>query len=112
MYQYAATIERVLDGDTLDLLIDLGFSTFVRARVRLEGLDAPEITTAAGKQVKEWLSGEAARHREACVVQTRKDKREKFGRMLATIQFAGEPTTLNDAMLASGMAKPYAGGKR
>ena len=45
MYEYAVTIRRVVDGDTVDLLIDLGFSTLIKERVRMAGIDTPESRT-------------------------------------------------------------------
>jgi micrococcal nuclease len=51
-YIYQATLERVVDGDTVDIVIDLGFSTFRKERIRLYGVDAPEINTEAGKLAK------------------------------------------------------------
>jgi len=45
MYEYNATVDRVLDGDTVDCMVDLGFDIWVKQRVRLEGIDAPEVRT-------------------------------------------------------------------
>jgi hypothetical protein len=48
-YVYAATCVKVIDGDTLDLLVDLGFRAFEKVRVRLRGYNAPELSTAEGR---------------------------------------------------------------
>ena len=45
MYEYKAKLDRVIDGDTVDAMIDLGFDTWVHKRIRLEGIDAPETRT-------------------------------------------------------------------
>ena len=45
MYEYRLKVTRIIDGDTVDGLIDLGFSTFVKKRIRLQGIDAPETRT-------------------------------------------------------------------
>ncbi len=56
VFNYAATIERVIDGDTLIVKIDLGFRTFREETIRLRGIDAPEIRTPAGKKAKAFIS--------------------------------------------------------
>lgn len=61
MYQYHATLARVIDGDTFALDIDLGFHITVRETVRLFGIDCPEIRTEEGKRAKAfteaWFAG-------------------------------------------------------
>ena len=52
MYEYRAEVLRVVDGDTVDVLIDCGFSTFRKERVRLFGIDAPESRTRDKKEKK------------------------------------------------------------
>ena len=112
MFQYAAQILKIKDADSFSADIDLGFSVHVHADLRLDGLDAPEIKTVAGKDVKAWVQSEVARHGGNCIVTTRKDKTEKYGRMLAVVHFVGESVSLNQALLDSGRAKAYSGGKR
>lgn len=58
-YAYEAVVDRVVDGDTLDLTIDLGFRTFTRQRVRLYGVDTPEVY-GVKKGSEEYLAGKAA----------------------------------------------------
>jgi micrococcal nuclease len=88
IYIYKAELIRVVDGDTVDLIIDLGFDTSRRERFRLYGIDAPEMRTAAGKAAKAWL-WEALQPLEAIYVQTiqlsTKAKRDKYGRFLAVL---------------------------
>lgn len=107
MYQYHCTIERVVDGDTVDAAIDLGFSIIYRTRVRLFGLNAPEVhgeTKLAGLQAKEklttWLSTGVP-----IMIHTNLDKRGKFGRVLGTF-FVGA-SNINQRLIDEGYAVPY-----
>jgi micrococcal nuclease len=88
IYIYKAELIRVVDGDTVDLIIDLGFDTSRKERFRLYGVDAPEINTLAGKASKAWL-WEALQPLEPIYVQTiqlsTKAKRDKYGRFLAVL---------------------------
>jgi micrococcal nuclease len=88
IYIYKAELIRVVDGDTVELMIDLGFSNFTKQTMRLYGIDAPEMRTAAGKAAKTWL-WEAIQPLEAIYVQTiqlsTKAKRDKYGRFLAVL---------------------------
>ena len=88
IYIYKAELIRVVDGDTVELMIDLGFDTSRKERFRLYGIDAPEMNTAAGKAAKAWLWG-ALQPLEAIYVQTiqlsTKAKRDKYGRFLAVL---------------------------
>jgi micrococcal nuclease len=119
IYIYKAELIRVVDGDTVDLVIDLGFDTSRRERFRLYGIDAPEMRTAAGKEAKAWL-WEALQPLEAIYVQTiqleTKAKRDKYGRFLAvlhdelprlvpTIRMPAHPASINARMITRGHAK-------
>ena len=88
IYIYKADLIRVVDGDTVDLIIDLGFDTSRIERFRLYGIDAPEMNTAEGKAAKAWLE-DAIRPPEPIYVQTiqlsTKAKRDKYGRFLAVL---------------------------
>jgi micrococcal nuclease len=88
IYIYKASLIRVVDGDTVDLIIDLGFDTSRKERFRLYGIDAPELRTAAGKAAKAWLMS-VLQPLEAIYVQTiqlsTKAKRDKYGRFLAVL---------------------------
>ena len=112
MYQYSAQALTVHDGDTFTADVDLGFSVHTVATFRLDGLDAPELKTKAGKDVAAWVKDRFAAHGGNCIVSTRKDLREKYGRMLAVVYFPGEATSLNQQLIDTGRAKPYSGGKR
>jgi micrococcal nuclease len=88
IYIYKAELIRVVDGDTVDLIIDLGFDTLRKERFRLYGIDAPELRTEAGKASKKWL-WDVLQPLEAIYIETlqlsTKAKRDKYGRFLAVL---------------------------
>jgi micrococcal nuclease len=113
MFEYKAHITRVVDGDTVDGIVDLGFKVGFNARFRLEGINAPESRTRdleekkAGLASKEWLR-EAIEGKDVTV---RTAKTGKFGRYLATI-FTQDIITpgsisINQQMLDNGHAMEY-----
>ena len=111
MHQYTIKkINRVIDGDTIDVDIDLGFWVTVSFKVRLKGIDAAETKTkdlaekTEGLAAKEWLKKELAREGE-WIIET--EKQDKYGRILGTLYLVGDPVTLNERMLNDGIAKPY-----
>ena len=59
MYKYQAKLIRVIDGDTVDAMIDLGFKTWVKKRIRLHGIDTPETRTRDKKEKKKGLAAKA-----------------------------------------------------
>lgn len=102
MYQYKARLVRVVDADTLELEIDLGFHIRQEIRVRLLGIDCPERFTEEGKSatqfVKNWFTPE-----EFVIVTTVKDKQEKYGRYLAFVE--GTNGDLATALKEAGFIK-------
>jgi len=117
-YQYKAIVERVVDGDTIDLDIDIGFSIHIRERVRLFGIDTPETRT---KNLIEKLHGIEAKNYvkdaiegKEIVIETIKEKKGKFGRYLAVIHYKRNrhTTNLNKELVDKKMAKRYYGGKK
>ena len=116
MYEYAATVNRVVDGDTVDVTFDLGFSILYKDRVRLLGINTPETRTrdeieklagiAASDFAKEWYAAQS----QICV-QTSLDDKGKFGRVLGRI-IGDDGVCLNDLLVEKGHAKIYDGGKR
>jgi micrococcal nuclease len=111
MYQYKIKkINRVIDGDTVDVDIDLGFSITIKQRVRLKDIDAAETRTInleekqAGINARLWLEKELSREGEWIIETTKEDK---YGRILGTLYFVGDPVTVNERMLNEGIAKPY-----
>ena len=113
MYQYKIkTIKKIVDGDTIDVDIDLGFGVTYSHRVRLKGVNTAETKTsnleekAKGLVAKEWLKKELSREGEWIIETTKEDK---YGRILGTLYFVGDPVTINERMLNEGIAKPYSG---
>jgi len=119
IYIYKAELVRVVDGDTVDLIIDLGFDTFRHERFRLYGIDAPEMNTKAGYPAKKWL-WDALQPIETIYVQTiqleTKAKRDKYGRFLAVLydelptlvpimREPIHPSSINAKMITEGHAK-------
>ena len=119
IYIYKAELIRVVDGDTVELMIDQGFSNFTKQTMRLYGIDAPEMRTKEGKEAKAWL-WEALQPLETIYVQTiqlsTKAKRDKYGRFLAvlydelptlvpTIRRPVHPASINAKMVVEGHAK-------
>lgn len=114
MYEYRATILRVVDGDTVDVTLDLGFDVHLKQRLRLRGIDAPELRTTEGKASRDWLRT-LLPPGESVVVRTEKDRREKYGRYLATVQAApqgwgGLVIDVCTELLKAGHASPYTPG--
>jgi micrococcal nuclease len=117
LFHYKATVDRVVDGDTIDVTLDLGFDISLRGRVRFHGINAPESRTrdavekqaglAAKRYVEDWVNGLESR----VIIQTSLDDRGKFGRILGRI-LNEEGECLNDEMVSLGHATPYDGGKR
>ena len=112
MYEYKCNITRVVDGDTVDAEIDLGFDIVYKSRVRLYGIDTPESRTrdldekARGKLAGKYLS-DAILHADDLLIQTKLDKKGKFGRVLGVIVADG--VDLNQAMIDNYLAVAYTG---
>ena len=125
MYEYNATVENVVDGDTIDCIIDLGFHTWKKIRVRMEGINTPESRT---RDLEEKERGLAAKDRlqeileyndNQCILKV--SGLGKFGRALAMVHVktlspvATENLTLinvNEQLITEGHAVEYHGGKR
>ena len=114
MYEYRVTsVSKVVDGDTVDLVLDLGFGLYKKERVRVAGIDTPESRTRDlvekkyGLEAKVYLQG-MLENAENLTVKTEKDG--KYGRMLGWL-YAGE-LNINQRMLAAGYAFEYDGGKK
>ena len=116
LYHYSAEVTRVVDGDTVDAFVDLGFDMHSKQRVRLYGINTPECRTrdkeekkrgfAAKARLKEMLSEE----KNKCVIKTRLDKKGKFGRVLGVLYVNDKD--LNNQLVKEGHAKKYYGGSR
>lgn len=105
MYEYSATLVKVLDGDTVDVLVDHGFGIHSRQRIQLVGINAAEINS---EDADERVFAQAAKQRlrdllpDAFVIRTTKGAPR--GRMFATI-IVGD-TIVNETMLEEGFARP------
>ena len=116
MYEYyVRKVENVVDGDTIDVLIDLGFDILFASRVRLAGIDTPESRTkdlkekALGIESKEYLK-KALKDAKSVVIKTEKmNSTEKFGRVLGWVYINGDTVSLNDMMINDGYAWGYLG---
>lgn len=119
-FWYDAEVIRIIDGDTIEIRLDLGCHTYRRETVRMFGINAPEShgpTAPAGKAAKEHLA-KILTGAPTILVHTIRDKSEKFGRLLADIFLPIKDTgvfdtiTVNQRMIDAGHAKAYFGGKR
>jgi micrococcal nuclease len=116
MYEYyVRKVENVVDGDTIDVLIDLGFDILFASRVRLAGIDTPESRTkdlaekALGLEAKEYLK-KALKDAKSVIIKTEKmDSSEKYGRILGWVYVDGNTISLNDMMINDGYAWGYLG---
>jgi micrococcal nuclease len=116
MYEYyVRKVENVVDGDTIDVLIDLGFDILFASRVRLAGIDTPESRTkdlaekALGLEAKEYLK-KHLKDAKSVVIKTEKmDSSEKYGRILGWVYVDGNTVSLNDMMINDGYAWGYLG---
>jgi len=111
MYQYKIKkFDRIIDGDTVDILIDVGFDITIKQRVRLLDIDAAEVRTKdleekeRGLAAKDWLEKELSREGE-WIINTTKD--DKYGRILGELYLVGDPVTVNEKMINEGIAEVY-----
>lgn len=112
MYEYKATVKRIIDGDTLVLDIDLGFYMFMNeTKIRLYGLDTPEMN--AEDPLLRLQAILATRYLfdnlnigEKVIIKTVLDKREKYGRLLATI-ITKEGFNINEGLIQNKLAISY-----
>ena len=116
MYEYAVKeIVKIIDGDTVDIVIDLGFDLSKKERVRLAGIDTPESRTrdseekVFGLEAKAYLT-ERLKGAENLVVRTEKDG--KYGRMLGWFYSHRSEDSINNEMIEKGYAWEYDGDKK
>ena len=116
MYEYRVKqVLRVVDGDTIDVDIDLGFDISFTSRVRLAGIDTPESRTTdkrekvLGLEVKQRLK-EILSKSSSLVIKTEKpDSTEKYGRILGWLFIDGAEKSINEGLIADGYAWGYMG---
>ena len=112
---YVKKVTKIVDGDTIDVEIDLGFNISYSQRVRLAGIDTPESRTtdkyekALGLEVKKKL-GELIANAKTIVIKTElPDSSEKYGRILGWLYLDGAELSVNEALIAGGYAWGYMG---
>jgi micrococcal nuclease len=116
MYEYfVKEVKNVVDGDTIDVVIDLGFDIMFFSRVRLAGIDTPESRTTnkaekvLGLESKEYLK-KYLKDAKSVVIKTEKmNSSEKYGRILGWVYLNGDTESLNDKMINDGYAWGYLG---
>ena len=114
LYTYNANLVRVVDGDTCDAMIDLGFNTWVKKRIRFMGVDTWECRT---RDLKEKAKGLEAKAYTINKLETSNDGKftlksygtGKYGRVLGEIFLKGEELSLNDLLKENGHAYEYHG---
>ena len=116
LFTYTAKIKRIIDGDTLIALIDLGFGLFVQQKLRLRGIDCPEMNTGEGVKAKKFVQAQLG-NLDFIIVKTHKDSSDKYDRYLADIFYlanekdprkvAQEGKYLNQELLNARLAWVY-----
>ena len=112
MYEYACIVDRVVDGDTVDVVLDLGFDVRFFSRVRLYGIDTPESRTrdkdekARGFISKKFLQ-ESLADQEVVIKTKLKDSRGKYGRVLGELWV--DEVNINQTMVDKHLAVDYQG---
>lgn len=118
LYNYKAEVVKIIDGDTLDVNVDLGFDIWHSIRIRLYGLDAPETRTtdveekSSGLKTKEFIKNWLDKNGYSIFIKTYRGKAEKYGRVLAEVYDSTCAEHLNDLLILEGLAKPYFGGHK
>ena len=119
-YNYNVEIKRIVDGDTVDVMVDLGFNTHVKRRIRMYGINTPESRT---RDLEEKARGLASKERlkellEGKKIVMRSWGQGKYGRTLGELfveeetELGPDFTNINDTLVKEGFAEPYFGGKR
>jgi micrococcal nuclease len=116
MYEYyVRKVENVVDGDTIDVLIDLGFDILFQSRVRLAGIDTPESRTrdlaekALGLESKEYLKKQLKDAKSVVIKTEKMNSSEKYGRILGWLYINDDTESINDKMINDGYAWGYMG---
>jgi len=112
------SIHKVVDGDTIDADIDLGFDISLTKRIRLAGVDTPESRTTdanekkLGLESKEWLKKRVDGAKDIIIRTELPDSTEKYGRIIGHLFINGEEISLNNQMITEGYAWLYDGGTK
>ena len=112
---YVKSVDNVVDGDTIDVVIDLGFDILFQSRVRLAGIDTPESRTSdkaekvLGLEAKEYLKKHIKAAKTVTIRTEKMDSSEKYGRILGWVYLDGESESINNKMIKDGYAWGYLG---
>jgi micrococcal nuclease len=112
---YVRKVEGIVDGDTIDVLIDLGFDILFASRVRLAGIDTPESRTRdlaekkLGLESKEYLKYKLKDAKSVKIKTEKMDSSEKYGRILGWIFIDDQEISINQQMISEGYAWSYLG---
>ena len=116
MYEYfVKEVNNVVDGDTIDVVIDLGFDILFASRVRLAGIDTPESRTTdkaekvLGLESKDYLKKHLKDAKSVIIKTEKMDSSEKYGRILGWVYINGDTVSINDKMINDGYAWGYLG---
>jgi micrococcal nuclease len=116
MYEYRVkSVTNIVDGDTIDVVIDLGFDISFSSRVRLAGIDTPESRTkdlkekALGLESKDYLKKRLEKATNIVIRTEKVNSSEKYGRILAWLYLDGETKAVNHEMIEKGYAWGYLG---
>lgn len=108
--EYSCTVTRVVDGDTVDARVDLGFEVSLTIRIRLTGVDTPETYRPScdaerrhGEQAKKFVSERILD--KTCRLVTDRDSQGKYGRYLGTLYAPGSSVSVNELLRQSGLVK-------
>jgi micrococcal nuclease len=111
-------ILKVVDGDTIDADIDLGFDISLSKRIRLAAVDTPESRTSDanekkyGLESKEWLKHKVENAKNILIKTELPDSTEKYGRIIGHLFINDQETSLNNQMIVEGYAWEYSGGTK
>jgi micrococcal nuclease len=112
------SVHKVVDGDTIDADIDLGFDISLTKRIRLAGIDTPESRTSdayekkLGLEAKEWIKARLKDSKNILIKTELPDSTEKYGRIIGHLYINGEEISLNNQMITEGYAWEYDGGTK
>jgi micrococcal nuclease len=112
------SVTKVVDGDTIDADIDLGFDISLTKRIRFAGIDTPESRTtnlkekSLGLESKEWLKKALEGAKDIIIKTEKPDSTEKYGRIIGHLFINGQDTSLNTQMIDEGYALAYDGGTK
>ena len=115
MYEYKAKLDRVVDGDTVDAMIDLGMTVWIKKRIRFHGVDTWESRTRnkeekiRGLLSKDYLKSNCY---VGSTIRLKSKERGKFGRILGVIYKEDDTISMNQIMCEEGFAVPYFGGNK